>query len=80
MRYWSGTQVGRANVTGEATASMQCRESVDPESCGQRYISVILGGFLPPGFRCELASLGLLGEMRRQALAQGCITDVAGEA
>lgn len=41
---------------------------------------MILGGFLPPGFRYKLASLGLLGKMSGQDLAQKCIIGVAGEA
>lgn len=40
---------------------------------------MILGGFLPPGFRYRLASLGLLGKMSGQDLAQKCIIGVAGE-
>jgi len=52
---WRGTQVGRAGLVDKAIVSIHpcwlCLESMDVESHGQRYINVILDGFLSPGFR-----------------------------
>lgn len=74
----------RANLPGEAFASMPnagfVSETIDPGSYGQRYRNMILGGFLPLGFRYKLASLGLLGKMSGQDLALKCIIGVAAEA
>lgn len=74
MRYWNRTQTELTSQGKQVFASMPnagfVSETIDPRSYGQRCRNMILGGFLPPGFRYRLASLGLLGKMSGQDLAQ----------
>lgn len=82
MRYWGRTQT-ELTSQGKPLHPFNAglvNESLDPGSHGQRYINVILSGFLPHGFRYKLAALDFLGEMSGQGLAQECIIGVVGEA
>lgn len=82
MRYWDRTQTeltSQGKPLHPSNAGL-VSEFLDPGSHGQRYINVILSGFLPHGFRYKLAALDFFGEMSGQDLAQECIIGVAGEA
>lgn len=67
MRYWGRTQTALTSQGKPLHPSDAgfVSEFLDPGSHGQRCINVILGVFLPHGFRYKLAALGLLGEISR---------------
>lgn len=80
---WRRTQVGRADLIDKAIVSIHpcwlCLESMDVESHVEVY-KCDLRWVLVAWVQGQVASLGLLDETSRHALAQECITGVAGEA